>query len=68
MLLVEDGELSLVVADDGVGMAPGAPRSGLENAQLRAVALGGRLELSAVEPHGLRFCWRVPLSRAEPRP
>lgn len=61
-LVVGDGELCLVVQDDGVGMGPDATQSGLRNARRRATALGGVLELDAREPQGMALRWRVPLA------
>ncbi|HEY0891281.1 MAG TPA: GAF domain-containing protein [Nocardioides sp.] len=54
-------EVCLHVTDDGVGLRPGARESGLRNARQRAAALGGSLEITAREPRGTRFSWRVPL-------
>lgn len=62
-LAVTDGEVLLVVADDGVGVAAGAKESGLRNARRRAAELGGSFELRARSPRGTEFVWRVPLER-----
>jgi len=58
-------ELALLVRDDGVGVAAGAPAgSGLRNIQSRALALGGTTKLEAgAEGRGSDLHWRVPLSR-----
>jgi signal transduction histidine kinase len=61
-LMVSDGDLCLVVQDDGVGMHPDASHSGLRNARRRADALGGVLELADAEPQGTVLRWRVPLA------
>jgi signal transduction histidine kinase len=58
---VSQGELTLVVIDDGVGMTPHADESGLRNARERAHALGGSLTLADGDPRGLVLLWRVPL-------
>jgi signal transduction histidine kinase len=58
---VDDGWLSLVVRDDGVGMAPSARRSGLANMQRRAEQHGGRVTVTATEPSGTRLSWTVPI-------
>ncbi len=50
------------VSDDGTGFDPTAARSGLRNLEERAQACGGTLTVAAVEPHGTRLTWRVPLS------
>lgn len=58
-------ELSLVVADDGVGIEPsGKKRSGLGLAGLRerVEVLGGRLEVLSSPPHGVEIRVRIPLS------
>ncbi len=61
---LSDGEITLSVSDDGVGV--GAERSGaglgLANLAQRAAILGGAFSVEAVEPHGTRLTWRVPLS------
>src|SRR5215213_8993169 len=61
-LVVDGKELSLVVQDDGVGLAPDATHSGLRNADQRARAMGGGLSLEEAAPRGLRFHWQVPLT------
>jgi signal transduction histidine kinase len=60
---VELGRFVLTVDDDGVGVAKGGVRSGLENARARAVALGGELQLGESPLSGARLLWSVPLSR-----
>ncbi|MFP3990868.1 GAF domain-containing protein [Streptomyces sp. E11-3] len=60
-LLVRDGRLSLVVADEGVGMSDGVRRSGLRNLAERAEALGGELSVARRPEGGTRLEWRVPL-------
>jgi signal transduction histidine kinase len=54
--------LELVVLDDGVGPGPGGQESGLHNARRRATGLGGTLQITAREPRGTTFTWRVPLT------
>jgi signal transduction histidine kinase len=54
-------DLVLAVADDGVGIPPQAPRSGLANLAQRAAGLGGTLQLSAEPSGGTRLIWTVPL-------
>ena len=54
----------LRVADDGVGIGPGAGvPSGLRNAQRRAEARGGVMRTGATSPHGASLVWLVPASR-----
>jgi signal transduction histidine kinase len=60
--VVIDGDLLLVtVIDDGVGLGHDVRQSGLRNARERARLLGGDLELSPAEPHGLVLRWHAPL-------
>lgn len=54
-------ELTVDVADDGVGMSGGSRRSGLANLESRAVQLGGALTLTSADGTGVRLSWRVPL-------
>jgi signal transduction histidine kinase len=60
----DDKELVLVVADNGVGLVPGAPPSGgfgLRNMEARAASLGGTCSVRPNEPQGAVVEWRVPL-------
>ena len=60
--VVVDGDLLYVtVIDDGVGLGHDVRQSGLRNARERARLLGGDLELSPAEPHGLVLRWHAPL-------
>ncbi|WP_079125305.1 GAF domain-containing sensor histidine kinase [Streptomyces lushanensis] len=63
-LAVAPGELSLTVADNGVGFGPEAARSGLKNIKERSVALGGSFVHDTPPGGGARLVWRVPLSAA----
>ncbi|MFI1066563.1 MULTISPECIES: sensor histidine kinase [Streptomyces] len=58
-----EGVLTVLVIDDGVGMAEGGRRSGLRNLSERAERLGGELSVSARGPtgQGTKLEWRVPL-------
>ena len=59
-----DGRITLVVADDGVGVAAGAPGGrGVENMTTRARRLGGECELAPREPRGSVLTWTVPTPR-----
>ncbi|MFD0259122.1 GAF domain-containing protein [Kitasatospora indigofera] len=60
-----DGELSLTVTDDGVGLPEGGPRSGLANLAERALRLDGSFRAGAGPDGGTRLEWRVPLPTAE---
>ncbi|MGW2747412.1 GAF domain-containing protein [Streptomyces sp. NPDC001450] len=62
VVLRADGhEVSLTVADNGVGIPPGGRRSGLRNMAERAEQLGGRFEVSSPVGGGALLTWRVPL-------
>ncbi|MFD7899251.1 GAF domain-containing protein [Streptomyces sp. NPDC059743] len=63
-LVVAPGELSLTVADNGVGFGPEAARSGLKNIKERSVALGGAFVHDTPPGGGARLVWRVPLSKS----
>ncbi|MFE1959922.1 GAF domain-containing protein [Streptomyces sp. NPDC059479] len=63
-LVVAPGELSLTVADNGVGFGPEAARSGLKNIKERSVALGGAFVHDTPPEGGARLVWRVPLSKS----
>jgi signal transduction histidine kinase len=63
---VDPGPFLLVqVIDNGVGIPPGAGRSGLRNLALRAERLGGELRLGAAggdaAKPGTKLEWRVPV-------
>jgi signal transduction histidine kinase len=55
-------EFTLIVADDGVGIASGGRRSGLHNLERRATALGGSLRIEAATGGGTRLVWQVPVA------
>jgi signal transduction histidine kinase len=52
--------LTVIVSDDGVGIASGGRRSGLGNLASRAEEFGGEFLLAAADP-GTRLEWRIPL-------
>ncbi|MHA6782132.1 GAF domain-containing protein [Pseudonocardia saturnea] len=54
-------ELVIEVVDDGVGIGPGAARSGLRNLEERAHECGGALTVVPGALAGSRLSWRVPL-------
>jgi PAS domain S-box-containing protein len=62
-ITLED-ELSVLVADNGVGIGNPAHLSGIANARARAELLGGSLDLSPTDGGGTCFQWRVPLPAA----
>jgi signal transduction histidine kinase len=59
---IEDGTVSVVVDDDGRGIAPAVTRrSGLANLEARAKALGGELTIAdGSRGVGTRVVWAVP--------
>jgi signal transduction histidine kinase len=62
-LTVEAGDALLVdVLDNGVGIDPGAARSGLRNLEERASQFGGCMVVRPESGGGTRLSWRVPLN------
>jgi signal transduction histidine kinase len=57
-----NGDVVLVVRDNGVGITPGRRRSGLRNLEERAAALGGSLVTRPAEGGGTELIWKVPLT------
>jgi two-component system, NarL family, sensor histidine kinase DevS len=55
------GMLTVMVRDNGTGIAEGTRRSGLANMADRAEKLGGTLQLSPAEGGGTQLEWRVPV-------
>ncbi|HET6964972.1 MAG TPA: PAS domain S-box protein [Acidimicrobiales bacterium] len=64
VIAVSDRNLTLTVADDGVGIS-GHPAAGhgLSNMEARADELGGECSVSTRHPSGTLVHWRVPLRR-----
>jgi signal transduction histidine kinase len=60
---VRDAQLTVVVADDGVGfeIAPSGGR-GVDNLRTRAKKLGGTFDIGRGQPRGTTVCWQVPFS------
>jgi signal transduction histidine kinase len=56
------GDLSLTVTDNGVGIGPGNRRSGLANLEQRARSCGGSLSVAPAQGGGTQLRWQVPLS------
>ncbi|MFE7223216.1 sensor histidine kinase [Nocardioides sp. NPDC057577] len=61
-LTLQDDEIRLVVRDDGSGVPDEAEESGLKNARVRAVQLGGQLEIGPCSPSGTELIWQVPIT------
>ncbi|AWZ03458.1 MULTISPECIES: GAF domain-containing protein [unclassified Streptomyces] len=58
-----EGNLTITVTDNGVGLPVGGRRSGLRNLAERAERLSGRMEIAALGDgeRGTRLQWQVPL-------
>jgi signal transduction histidine kinase len=52
--------VTLEVTDNGRGIQPGVPESGLRNLRDRAESLGGELDVLSEQPTGTRLRWWVP--------
>jgi len=59
-IAVRGAQVTVTVADDGVGLGPSTRRSGLDNLAARARQRAGRFTLSGAEPHGTIVTWAVP--------
>jgi two-component system, NarL family, sensor histidine kinase DevS len=57
-------EVSLVVADDGIGFKDVSRHSGLGNLEQRAAQLGGSMVVESAPGAGTTLSWRVPLAPA----
>ncbi len=56
-----DGELSLIVRDNGIGIKNPTRHSGLGNLEQRAAKLGGSMRIGSGPDGGTELDWRVPL-------
>jgi two-component system sensor histidine kinase DevS len=64
-----DGDVSLVVEDDGGGVpSHPKPRGGLSNMMWRAAELGGTCSIEPKAPSGTRLVWAVPIGAAGSKP
>ncbi len=59
-------DLVITVRDNGVGIGPDIPRSGLANLTERARARGGWCQARPGSPNGTEFVWTVPLPHGSP--
>jgi len=57
---VHDGQLTIQVSDNGVGIPPGVTRSGLRNLHERATELHGSFTTSNPPGGGTRLTWTAP--------
>ncbi|WP_204918974.1 CHASE3 domain-containing protein [Microlunatus panaciterrae] len=62
------GQLQLTVTDNGIGLSPGAQRSGLLNMVARAEHLGGAAEFGPGADGGTAVSWVVPARPIFPGP
>jgi signal transduction histidine kinase len=60
-LSTQDGQLTVLVHDDGVGLVAGANGHGLTNLRDRVEALGGRLRVSSEPDSGTRVLAELPV-------
>jgi signal transduction histidine kinase len=63
-LAAENGRFQVIIADNGIGFDPAAPRaggSGLNNMRRRLEAIGGQFELSSRPQQGTRIKMAIPL-------
>ncbi len=66
-LFVTDGQLTIEVQDDGVGVTATSVRGeGLTDLEERAARLGGEFSIRPAEPVGTTASWRVPMYATEP--
>ncbi|WP_066370249.1 sensor histidine kinase [Herbidospora mongoliensis] len=59
---VRDGQVTLVVTDNGIGMPRDGHRSGLRNMRERAEQRGGSFTAQSPAEGGTRLSWTVPLT------
>ncbi len=59
---VRDGQVTLVVTDNGIGMPRDGHRSGLRNMRERAEQRGGSFTAQSPAEGGTRLSWTVPLA------
>jgi signal transduction histidine kinase len=52
VVTTDSGQVTVRVADDGVGIGSSARRSGLRNLSERALSVGGSVEITPNDPHG----------------
>ncbi|WP_148616349.1 GAF domain-containing protein [Nocardioides rubriscoriae] len=65
VLAVRDGDIVLVVDDDGVGLPDDPRESGVANMRNRAAIHGGSFVLESRAEGGTHLCWRVPANPAD---
>lgn len=57
----ENGQLTIEVVDDGIGMSVDPSLSGLANLRDRATQRGGSFDTQQSKPHGTRLMWSIPV-------
>jgi signal transduction histidine kinase len=63
---LEEGEVTVLIADDGTGGAEPAAGSGLKGVADRIEALGGRLQINSPVGRGTRLLAGIPIAPAWP--
>lgn len=56
-----EGQLSIEIVDDGIGLRDKTRFSGLDNLRDRADHRGGSFEIQQAKPRGTRLAWSVPV-------
>ncbi|MER3389017.1 MAG: GAF domain-containing protein [Microcella sp.] len=59
-IAVRGAQVTVTVADDGVGIAAHSRRSGLDNLAARARQRAGEFAVTGADPHGTVVSWTVP--------
>ena len=59
---IDDGQLTVMITDDGVGLNQPSRNSGLRNLQERAERRGGSMTLDDQPEGGLRLVWSIPVA------
>jgi signal transduction histidine kinase len=65
-IAVADGEVRVVVADDGKGIEPGGVGNGLTNLAARAGRLGGGFVACSGADGGTEIRWQAPIPTSAP--
>ena len=66
-VVTSDGEITVTVSDDGLGMGERSPTSGLVSLRARAEARHGTFVVEALSAGGTRVIWTAPYDRSAGR-